>query len=116
MDDESDAMCIAGVTFAETESPGIVEGLVSKQNTKAFIWKHFGFSTDGNGRPRGNPKCRLCGTEVLAKDSNTSNLYSHLRYKHPEEHSIVQAATGAKGKKTNDDRDIPSAVFAGQKY
>jgi len=34
---------------AEAESPGIVEGLVSKRNTKAFIWKYYGFSTDGNG-------------------------------------------------------------------
>jgi len=65
---------------AEAEPPGIVEGLVSKRNTKAFIWKYFGFSTDENERPRGNPKCRLCGTEVLAKDSNSSNLYSHLCY------------------------------------
>ena len=31
------------------------------------------------------------------------NLYSHLHYKHPDEHSIVQATTGTKGKKTDDD-------------
>ena len=88
----------------EAEPPGIVEGLVSKRNTKEIIWKYFGFLTDGNGRPCGHPKCRLCRTEVLAKDSSTSNLYSHLCYKHPEEHSIVQAATGTKGKKPNDNR------------
>jgi len=45
-----------------------LEELVSKQNTKVFIWKYFGFMPDGNGQPCGNPKCRLCGTEVLAKD------------------------------------------------
>ena len=90
-------------TNPSTDPPGTIEGLVSKRNTKAFIWKYFGFLPDENGRPRGNPKCRLCGAEVLAKDSNTSNLYSHLCYKHPDEHSIVQAATGTKGKKTNDD-------------
>ena len=89
---------------AKAEPPGIVEGLFSKQNTKVFIWKHFGFSTDGSGRPCGNPKCRLCRTEVLEKNSNMSNLHSYLLYKHPEEHSIVQAATGTKGKKPNDDR------------
>ena len=87
-------------TNPSTDPPGTVEGLVSKRNTKAFIWKYFGFLPDGNGRPCGSPKCCLCGAEVLAKDSN---LYSHLCYKHPDEHSIVQAATGTKGKETDDD-------------
>ena len=84
---------------AETDPPRTVEGLVSKRNIKVFIWKYFGFLPDGNGRPCGNPKCCLSGAE----GSNTSNLYSHLHYKHPDEHSIVQATTGTEGKKTDDD-------------
>ena len=70
---------------------------------KAFIWKYFRFIPDENGQSTENPRCRLCDLEVLAKDSNTSNLYSHLCHKHLDTHSIVQAATGTKGKKSDDD-------------
>ena len=72
--------------------------LVSKKKTTSFVWKYFGFETDGNGRPlRLNaPKCRLCQATVAAKDSNTSNLYSHLRNKHPEEFVIAQRASSSK--------------------
>ena len=70
---------------------------------KSFIWKYFRFVPDENGLPTGNPRCRLCNLEVLAKDSNTSNLYSQLCHKHPDTHNVVQAATGTKGKKAGDD-------------
>ena len=57
--------------------------LVPKRKTKVFVWKYFGFEADRNGRPLcvDLPKCRLCPnhTTVAAKDSNTSNLYSHLK-------------------------------------
>ena len=36
--------------------------LVSKWNTKAFIWKYFGFKPNkkGNLQSKNHPKCRLC--------------------------------------------------------
>ena len=34
--------------------------------------------------------CSLCYEEVLTKNSNTSNLYSHLKYKHPTEYLEVK--------------------------
>ena len=62
--------------------------LVLKTKTKPFIWKYFGFETDTNDRPRcvNSPKCRLCNVTVATKDFNTSNLYSHLKSKHPDEY------------------------------
>ena len=74
--------------------------LVSKKKTTSFVWKYFGFETDRNGRPLriDTPKCRLCQATVAAKDSNTSNLYSHLRNKHPEEFVIAQRASSSKKK------------------
>ena len=52
------------------------------------------------------PKCRLCQATVAAKDSNTSNLHSHLRSTHPEEFLLVQHASNksakqGKGQKTS---------------
>ncbi len=54
--------------------------------TVALVWKHFGFETDKSGKPRSpdRPKCSLCDMEVAAKCANTSNLYSHLKNKHPK--------------------------------
>ena len=65
--------------------------LVSKPRTTASVWKHFGFEPDENGNPKNpdRPTCRTCYLEVSAKDGNTTNLYSHLRNKHPKEFSEV---------------------------
>ena len=77
--------------------------LILKKNTKALVWKHFSFEADENGRPcsTGTPKCRLCYQTIAAKDSNTTNLHSHLKYKYPEEYLLVQRASekGQKKKK-----------------
>ena len=71
------------------------DALVSKKKTKSFVWNYFGFESDGNGRPRciNSPKCRLCRATIAAKDSNTTNLYSHLKSKHPEEFLLAQRAS-----------------------
>ena len=74
-------MQLSGLTPAEANSPET--DLVSGKNAKVFIWKYFGFIPDKNGEPTGNPRCHLYELDVLAKDSNTRNLYSHLRYKTP---------------------------------
>ena len=60
--------------------------LVAKRKTIAPIWKHFGFEADEEGKPQSpdRPICRVCQQEVAAKDGNTSNLYSHLKDRHPD--------------------------------
>ena len=72
-----------------------IDVLVSKKKTKSFVWNYFEFETDCNGRPHciNSPKCRLCQATIAAKDSNTSNLYSHLKSKHPEEYLLAQHAS-----------------------
>ncbi len=83
MSDESVEPATAGEGEAEPEP--VVE-LVAKRNTIAPVWKHFGFEADEKGKPRSpdHPKCRVCHQDVATKDGNTSNLYSHLKNRHPE--------------------------------
>ena len=56
---------------------------------------------DTNGQPLSMeaPKCRLCYNTVAAKNSNTTNLHSHLKHKHLKEHSLVQRASEKERKK-----------------
>ena len=65
--------------------------LVSKPRTTVSVWKNFGFELDEKGKPKNpdRPTCHMCYLEVSAKDDNTTNLYSHLRNKHPKEFSEV---------------------------
>ena len=73
-----------------------------KGKQKAFAWKYFGFETNGNDLSLcvDLPKRRLCPshTAVAAKDSNTSNLYSYLKSKHPEEYALACQASKKKVK------------------
>ena len=80
--------------------------LVSKRNMKAFIWRYFGFEPNETENPQSKdyPKCRLCRVEIAAKDGNTSNLYSHLKNKHPEQYDIVQSATTNTNRKRQNDK------------
>ena len=66
--------------------------LIDKRNTSAAVWKHFGFEANEAGRPRlpDRPRCRVCSQDVLAKHGNTSNLYSHLKNRHPEVYSRLE--------------------------
>ena len=90
-----------------TDSNAQGDTLVLKKKTKVFVWKYFGFETDSNGCPCcvNTPNCHLCQAIVAAKDSNTSNLYIHLRIMHLEEFLLVQHASNktskqVKGQKT----------------
>ena len=88
-----------------TDSDVQGDTLVSKKKTKAFVWR---FETDSNGLSCSvnTPKCLLYQATVAAKDSDTSNLYSHLRSTLPEKLLQVQCASNksskqAKGQKTS---------------
>ena len=80
--------------------------LVSKRNTKAFVWKYFGFEPNEKGNPqlKNHSKCHLCQLEIAAKDGNTSNLYSHLKNKDPKEYDIVQKAAANTSRKRQSDK------------
>ena len=57
--------------------------LVRKKNTKSSIWYNFGVMATEDGRvikkEQEKPICRTCSKRVLAKGSNTMNLFQHLR-------------------------------------
>ena len=58
---------------------------MKKKNASAPVWDYFGFTPDEKGEPA-NPDeavCTICLKKVAAKDSNTSNLHSHLKVHHP---------------------------------
>jgi len=61
--------------------------LAKKTNSTSKIWNYFGFDVDthGNAIDSGKPKCRQCFKMISCKSGNTSNLYKHLRDKHPVE-------------------------------
>ena len=75
-----------------------------KEKTKALVWKYFGFEAKDDGHPYSldTPTC-----SVGVKDANTTNLYSHLKIKHPEEFALAQCTNSNQGK-TQKERRMPN--------
>ena len=61
--------------------------LVRKRNTKSSVWQNFGFMATEDSKVIENeqekPISQTCGKGVLAKGSNTTNLFQHLCEHHP---------------------------------
>ena len=61
--------------------------VVPKKNTKSSAWLYFSLPATQDGKVIENeqdrPVCKVCGKRVLAKASNTTNLFQHLREHHP---------------------------------
>ena len=62
--------------------------LVRKKNTKSSVWHNFSVMAIEDGRVIEKVEekliCRTCGKGVLAKGSNITNLFQHLRKYHPQ--------------------------------
>ena len=62
--------------------------LSKKPNTTSSVWNHFGLKGDDNNLPIpeevDKPICRHSKKTVLAKRSNTTNLFRHLEDHHPD--------------------------------
>ena len=75
--------------------------LVHKKNTKSSVWHNFGVMATEDGRviekEREKLICRTCGKGVLAKGSNTTNLFQHLREHHPQIYADL-ASSSSKAK------------------
>ena len=80
-----------------------IETLVCKQKCTSNVWSYFGFvpKSDDRNRPKDPNEaiCKMCFKEtgslpkpVRSADSNTSNLFSHLRVHHMEVYSQLKAA------------------------
>ena len=67
-----------------------------KQNTKSNEWQNFSIVSTEDGKiiekEQDKPICQSCGKGVLAKGSNTINLFQHWGEHHP----LIKQATLAK--------------------
>ncbi len=71
--------------------------LVSKPQSSAPVWEHFGFKPNERGEPINvnEPVCRLCLKTVATKRGNTTNLKSHLKHNHPTQFFNLGTTTAA---------------------
>jgi len=71
---------------------------VKKKNAKSIVWDYFGLRAEEDGTVKKTnelrPVCRKCYKHILCKGGNTSNLFSHLRDKHP---ALYKEANKSKG-------------------
>lgn len=62
--------------------------LVKKKHTKSTAWNFFGLKADEDGVPipseEFRPICKICRKSVACKSGNTTNLFAHLRDRHPQ--------------------------------
>ncbi len=73
--------------------------LVSKPQSSAPLWEHFGFKPNERGETINvnEPVCRLCLKTVATKRGNTTNLKSHLKHNHPTQFFNLGTTTAAGG-------------------
>ena len=69
--------------------------LVPKKGSHSVVWKYFGFKQDDEGQA--NVNCKACSAIVAAPQSNTTNLYQHLK-----RHHKVQSDEAVQGKKSSE--------------
>ena len=78
--------------------------LVKKRNTKSNVWQNFALMATEDGKivekEQDKPICRSCGKGVLAKGSNTTNLFQHLREHHPLVFAELAPPQSSKSKST----------------
>ena len=63
---------------------------IPKKETKSEVWHHFGLRhEDRIVIDINKPVCKLCLSNLCAKDGNTTNLYAHLKNKHPDVYATL---------------------------
>ena len=73
---------------AEQNELNVID-LVPKKKAKSIVWTWFGF--EPNDSEQINIICKLCRDIIRSPDGNTTNLFHHLRKKHPKEHADSQS-------------------------
>ena len=80
-----------------------------KKDTKPEVWHHFGLKQkDGIVVDMKKPVCRQCLLKVSAKRGNTSNLFAHLKTKHPDVYVEVTKLLSKKENRSKCTQDQPS--------
>ena len=86
--------------------------LVKKPHTVSLAWKYFSVKANDKGVPieseLDGPICNLCHKRVLAKRSNTTNLFNHLQEHHPKEYVLVNPNVSSRQSKAKVGVDQPS--------
>jgi len=69
-------------------------------------------------RPRNEnkPTCKLCHVDVAVKGGNTTNLFSHLKHKHPKEYSELKLKDPKQAVGSNTQPTIHQAFAHSQKH
>ena len=62
------------------------------------------------------PTCKLCHVDVAVKGGNTTNLFSHLKHKHPKEYSELKLKDPKQAVGSNTQPTIHQAFAQSQKY
>ena len=82
-----------------TDTEPVQENLVKKPKTTSPVWNYFSVKANNKGVPIPNeldrPICNLCSKCVMAKRSNTTNLFSHLEEHHPDIYVEIGPSTSA---------------------
>ncbi|XP_060788758.1 E3 SUMO-protein ligase ZBED1-like [Neoarius graeffei] len=69
------------------------EELVTKKKCTSVIWNWFGFSPTDEAQT--SVICKVCTEPVKVSDGNTTNLFNHLRRRHPKEYAESETIRAA---------------------
>lgn len=95
----------------ETAGPSTTSGsedLVPRQGSTSLVWRWFGFQKDD--AVQDNVICKICRKSVPAKQSSTTNLFSHLRHNHSKEHGEYEKLQDAQQKPSTSGRPKPQSI------
>lgn len=86
----------------------VVRTPLAATGRRSAVWAFFSIPDSNN---KDQVKCDLCNTDVKTKDSNTSNLFNHLKHNHPIRHAEVQGcATQSTSTRTPKSTKMRSAI------
>ena len=87
---------------------------------KSVIWNYFGVKGDESGKPVkediDKPVCKLCKKPVLAKRSNTTNLFHYLQEHHPDAYSKIVPSSYKVCKPKQKQQILQQVINKGKKY
>ena len=111
------------IIMAVSSSLAMAPTVLIPKNTTSEAWNHFGLKAGPDGKPldTSTAYCILCQHPVSAKGDNTSNVFSHLKFKHPKEFSNIEKTrksqhSMAEKKVCNNQPKIAESIKSSQKY
>lgn len=83
--------------------------LVRKEGARSLVWGYFGLKkgSDGRGIDDGVVICRTCFGSVVARNGNTSNLFTHLSTHHKKLYATLMDEVKARKRKEREANATP---------